>query len=344
MYCSEECLATDREKFHQFECGFEENPNEAFTEYSALKMLCQMLYHFNWNLDELRTFLEANRKCQTVFAFDLSDVNGPMYHKNILLAILTHKGLAEKSSLEVDEQEKFFYKDFIKRHAKLNALTSPFRNKKFLFELLPKIHKIAARRQYFYITSKIDMNVKTPHEEDQMIGEHHLNGTNSQAYSNHTHSVVDPYIKLLGQSCVKSVIIRNFNGKTIWVVVRPVLAGEGIFSTIGLNLTKDKWQRQCHLHVFLDYQCTCEACEKDWPTINKMKTIRDEDIDDEAREDSARLLVLDKNDHINRYKVLTSLINSFAKSLPNQGFFHTVEKFSHELRALTRPRLFALPE
>jgi hypothetical protein len=59
MYCSEECRAIDLQKFHEFECT-EVKKDHYDSSILEMKILCDMLYHFNWDVEAMKKFFDSH--------------------------------------------------------------------------------------------------------------------------------------------------------------------------------------------------------------------------------------------------------------------------------------------
>lgn len=333
MYCSSECMDLDLQKFHQYDCDDENNALNQDCNTVSNK-LCQLLYDFDWDINSLRKWIEKNRKCKTVFDFDLSDKPSAHLRKSYWMATLK----AENPMLAAHSpQPKKFLQDqmnFIGRHPELNKLFSTRCDKKLLNEILVLIMTIPSLFAAF--SSNLDMTVTESSTYEVSIFEkdyeYRFRCENIKTVV--LYSFNDPCSNLLKMSCFPSVWALTIEGKICWIVTRPISTGEEITSSVE-NFFIPKQQRQERLMQWFNFSCSCRACLEDWPSLGDSKLV----AEDQLRLDSS-LLELSKMDSISSFKALLPLMDQLAVSMPNLEYYLYLRHFEIMLNALRLPTLF----
>lgn len=291
MYCSEECMAMDKKKFHQFECGIDDNPVDQHLDFNPLKMFMQILAQFDGNVDEMKTFLTANKEAKSVFDFDLSNKNDPMYYKNLILATLSMSHNMNCSQLGKSHCLQSHHR-FIMHHPKLRALWMSS-NKTFLDNLLLTFLDIEDAKGRINCFSELDMNLKESGYEiiDQKTDTPAMIGP---FYPNVVAHVNDPYMCLLNQSCYPNVITKFVDGCHAWIVVRPVKAGDQLFIFLGPGgrYVTPRVERQKLMRECFGFQCDCDGCLANWPPQDQLRRYIDLSTEEE------RLMMLFQNVHL----------------------------------------------
>ncbi|KAG4077048.1 hypothetical protein HA402_016035 [Bradysia odoriphaga] len=274
MYCSTECMTKDKNKFHQYECGINDNPEDQHIDFNPLKIFVHILDQFDGNVAEMKKFLDANRKPKTVFDFDFSNKDDPMFEKNMILATLSMS-----HAMNCAEMGRFHclttHHRFIVKHPKLLSLwMSP--QKQYLDELLCKFLDVEDVKGLVSCFVEIDINLK----EDgyDLIDAKTDTATKvDNTYINRVASVIDPYLSLLNQSCFPNVSVKFVNNKHVWIVIRPVKAGEQLFMFRGpgIKYVTPRVQRQQMMLEYFGFRCDCDGCVNNWPTQQKMKRLND---------------------------------------------------------------------
>jgi hypothetical protein len=260
-------------EFHQFECGFVDNPKDPDMDFGGLKMLLHTLAPFNFNPNALRKFFRSIKKKKTVFDFDLSDKSDPMYEKNMILAEL---GLySDTIDQAVIESRIGLIHEFIEKHPRLRQLWSSPLIADFLNRLLFRFLKLMMFLRLAKRPSSIKLNLDG--SGNQLETENEIRSTNIEKIdSNFLNCIalyLDPYIDLLSHSCVPSVGIGLINNKNVWIVKHPVKAGDQICINYLefpiLAITKN--ERNELLQELHRFTCSCEACRLDYPQPSNMK-------------------------------------------------------------------------
>lgn len=285
-----ECMAKDQKKFHQFECGIDDNPEDQHLDYNPLKILTHILAQFEGSVDEMKKFLDANHKDSCVFDFDFSNRHDPMFEKNMILATLSmshNMNCAEMGKMHCLAT----HHRFIMKHPKLRSLwMSSQKDKKYLDKLLCQFLDVEDVKGLVSCFVEVDLNLK---EAGYDLIDKKTDGATKidNVFVNSVASVNDPYLSLLNQSCFPNICTKFVNNKHAWIVLRPVSAGEQLFMFRGpgIKYVTPREQRQQMMLEHFGFRCDCDGCLKNWPTQQKMKRLSD----------AERLAVTLENVHLN---------------------------------------------
>lgn len=277
MYCSIECMTKDRNKFHQYECDINDNPEDQHIDFNPLKIFVHILDQFDGSVDEMKIFLDANGKKNTVFDFDFSDKSDPMFEKNMILASLSMSH--NMNCAEIGKMHCLTtHHRFILKHPKLRSLwMSP--HKKYLDKLLCQFLDVEDVKGLVSCFVEVDMNLK---EDGYDLIDAKVDGASkiNNVYVNRVASVTDPYTSLLNQSCFPNIIVKFVDNKHVWIVTRPVKAGEQLFMFRGpgIKYVTPRVQRQQMMLEHFGFRCDCDGCVNNWPTQQKMKKLTDAEL------------------------------------------------------------------
>lgn len=342
MYCSEECMSMDKKKFHQFECGIDDNPVDEHLDYNPLKIFMHILAQFDGNIDEMKKFLEANKQPKSVFDFDLSNKNDPMYNKNMILATLS---MSHNMNC-ADSVRSYCLKThhrFIMKHPTLrNMWLSP--NKQFLDQLLLKFLNIEDAKGRINCFNEIDINLKEPGYEirDRKTDTPRTIGP---FFPNIVAHVNDPYMCLLNQSCYPNLITKFTNGCHAWIVVRPVKAGDQLFIFLGPGgrYVTPRAERQKMMREYFGFHCDCDGCQANWPTQEKMKKFLDISTEEEKNWlalQNLRLiaeLITIRYPLYNEYKEYSTKIQIMSKYYPILDIVYMESRWMFNIYRLALP-------
>lgn len=263
MYCSQECMDEDENKYHEFDCVTE--PEDDMDCHDVdFKMLCEVLFEFNWKVEETKNFL--TKEVKNVFDLDMSDPK--TYKKNLILASLNmHPERKHHSSenLQFLKAFKFSKELFLMRHPTLKELIVDPQHGKYMLELLAKLFHLSDQFIEMIMHTNIDMRF----EADEPC-----NGAFILL------KLLDPYRSLTRHSCIPNVHVQYLNGKCAWIVLQPVPAGTTI--TINLLPTGLKWQPRKERKEFLynryKLRCKCDVCKFDWNFLEEKSIVKTEDM------------------------------------------------------------------
>jgi hypothetical protein len=132
MFCSKKCQEKATKEFHQIECnrvlfslGKRGYPINGITKCLRL---------FEWKVDELEEFVKSiKQQPKTVFDFDFSDRDDPMYEKNMIRVMLSqYRGILTNQSFLVSRVIATTL-SYVNKHPKLKIL---WHSRSELFEAL----------------------------------------------------------------------------------------------------------------------------------------------------------------------------------------------------------------
>lgn len=272
MYCSMACMTKDKQKFHQFECGIDDNPQDQHLNFNPLKILLHILAQFDGNVDDMKRFLDANEKPFTVFDFDFSNKDDPMYVKNMILATLSMSH--NMNCAQIGEYHCLTtHHRFIVKHPKLLSMwMSP--HKTFLDQLLCKFLDVEDVKGLVSCFVEVDMNLK---EDGYELMDGKVDGVEKieEFFINRVAFVNDPYVSLVNQSCFPNICMKFVNNKHVWIVIRPIEAGEQLFMFRGpgIKYVTPRLQRQQMMLEYFGFRCDCDGCFNNWPTQGGLRKL-----------------------------------------------------------------------
>lgn len=338
MYCSMACMTKDKQKFHQFECGIDDNPEDQHLDYNPLKILLHILAQFDGNVDEMKKFLNSNRKPSCVFDFDFSNKDDPMFEKNMILATLSMS-----HNMNCAEIGKFHclttHHRFIMKHPKLRSMWMSS-HKKFLDNLLCKFLDVEDVKGLVSCFVEVDMNLKEAGYD--LIDQKTDGATKIESFfANSVASVNDPYLSLVNQSCFPNICIKFVNNKHVWIVIRPVKSGEQLFMFRGpgIKYVTPRVQRQQMMLEYFGFRCDCDGCLNNWPTQQTMKKLSNEDKLAISCEDLRLNSRIDHNqskEYADYVKYATK-IQAMAKYFPCYDSIYLEHKWMFNIYRLARP-------
>jgi hypothetical protein len=342
MFCSEGCKVIALQKFHQFECqgAAAAGKEEATIE---MQMLCEMLSQFDWNVDAMRKFFKDNKTRETVFDYDMSEPEDR--DKKLLLA--TVKSRTKKKFAE-DYLNEFLaaQANFIETHEKLRSVFASQQDKEFLNSLLQQCFQSSFEAlKITCFETNIDMTVREVHKVEMFPMEEFEKGN----FFNPVGIYANPYRPLTAHSCAYSVTATINNGKTVWIVTRPLSAGDQL--TLNNYLTTDEYQkskteRQYILMKECGLQCECDRCVNDWKYLKEEKGLfhyLDFEQVSHIFEKLFRCTFPIDSSKINRLTIAKetfALVPILSQYLPNREFWIYQLSLKVHVSHLALPRIF----
>jgi hypothetical protein len=214
MFCSEKCQIEAMKGLHQYEC------NKTFTVFpfgypSQLIVYCFSV--FKNNVTELRKFLEANKDPVTVFDFDFSDPEVPMYKKNMLLVAMSKVITKQTPQLEnlIPQMRLSTFTDLHKTFEELYQ-TDPS-----LLDFIKTSFEISLGSIVTNFHSQ-DINLYRHFSQQSSFKDDRMTATliGSATY---------PLRKLLNHSCNSNVDSLNVSGKNVLYACKPIKKGAKLF-------------------------------------------------------------------------------------------------------------------
>lgn len=253
MYCSRECRIEYEKFIHHVECGKKPLPPVLVVCTKMLLAAVDIAGSFKALMELLKYF-----KHQTVFDFDLRKSADPLYngvYKRNLLTIVNSMAMSEHSKIVISEKMKATF-DF-----------PPF-------DLL---WKTGDEREmvidFFHNQLRI-------HNTNQLeMGEHTLVTDFDQSYwfAKTIGTGLCPFASLFNHSCDANVKRTCVDNKIVFVVGKPISAGEQLFISYGYSSYRmPRDERQKSLQKF-SFTCDCVACVNNYPELDQLPPF-DEDF------------------------------------------------------------------
>jgi SET domain len=331
MFCSGKCQEKAKKEFHQFECNVSGNPDLNFSYY--LRAVVKCLRVFDYNVDELKKFLELNKKIITVFDFDSSDPNDPSYEKNMILSTFSVQNsvLPMKLGMNMVLLES---NRFISCHPKLKELWK--KHGTFLNGLLEKSFAcffISCIGAWF---SK-DVNIAVDSIQNEFLKKQNSFPMRPGMRQENVGQGVFPFFSSLNSSCDRNVVNVSVGNKMIMYICRPIKSGSQLFRMYSepfYNLGPAA-VRRVQVKQTAGIWCDCEACKNDWPTYEGLRAVDPFFQYENARSFSTHEVAMKTVERNNAY-----LDKNFVENKPTQEVYITIDNNVFELNGLTRSSFY----
>lgn len=329
MFCSDKCRLDALNEVHRFECGDDSAPSVYLDNNYNMRMLLKFLNVFAGDVDELKKFLDENKKRTTIFDFDFSDPNDPMRQKNFILAQLALRNNSKQMGLMFD-YFKFTNKEFVNCHPKLKKLWRE--HGRFLDDLLEKLSGPA------FCCINLPVRVSQP-----------INLSNESLFQEATaQSFGDIFIETVGVgfypaflslngSCNGNVGIVPVGNKAVWVVNKPVPAGAQLFREYISQFFDNgpAAHRREENQKYYGFTCECEACKRDWPTLDGLKA-----VDPNFKRQQIRSLSTRVQAQENIKKYVEYIDNNYQHKKPTKEVYVSIVNMDFELHTMAKPSFY----
>ena len=220
MYCSRECQENHK-LVHECECNKTKYYPKELQPTLGLQMKS---FKIAGGVDEWQELIKGQKK--TVFDFDLSDPDDPMYQKNLLVAI---------NSLSKNFKNKTF--DLSAQHAVLDVppINQKVRSKKKNLNLMRSI----VDQKQIWETNGIGCYMPV-------------------AVTNVTALLA--FGSLFNHSCFSNVELVTIDNKVVFYVARPITSGEQLFINYGVCSISDSYKMRTETLKSYHFTCECIAC------------------------------------------------------------------------------------
>lgn len=232
MFCSKACLSV-ADRFHHFELIGTHAEGENGIVEVAQRVVFEAIGIFG-KVGKLQKFCEEHREPKTVFDFDLSKADDSQKEKNLFEVInsLQRNSIPEDVEIVMD-----------KHVALLQSITNNPRHKSFLGDFLRKQTEIVITNS-FGIAS----------EEGGVIG-----------------SAIFALSSFFNHSCAPNITRIAVEDKLAFVVSRPIEKNQQLFVCYRSNFFRTgKLERQEEIKKSYRFKCLCQACVKEYPTIDEL--------------------------------------------------------------------------
>ena len=245
MYCSNSCQANHYENIHRFECCKEPLP-------IVLLVVAKMIFialSITKSFKELCKLIRESTN-KTVFDYDLSDPEDVSCQQK-LLTVINSCAMSEHSEIVMSEKMK----EVFDRPPFESVWETP-EERELLIEFFHKQLRI-------HNTNKLEMGEPTFESlPDEKFW-----------YSKTIGGGLCPFASLFNHSCDSNVKRFTVDNKLVFVVGRPIKAGEQLFISYGYSSYRmPREDRKRQLSKF-SFDCDCVACVKNYPQLPALPRI-----------------------------------------------------------------------
>lgn len=298
MYCSTTCKEDAYEKYHKYECNV----------IDAIYLLCTKI-----NLIALRTVLTAihtlgglENLTEYIRTIDNKDINAFTLNYDNFDQREYYSAIHNLATNEADRTPTdLFHRAslvaqvsyLMLKHSNLSDIIKSEQDQDTFIELMHRHFQTASVNMHSLVTISVDRKTNKTSDNKQV-------GCASFAF-----------MSLLNHSCAPNVV-REAQGTSMSLIVnRPVLKGDQIFDNYGLHhCLAELEERQHHLKQQYLFDCTCEACENNYPLFPLLKYAEIPEIF--SQEDMDKLLALDKSVAKARYGKFVKYLNEYSNHYP----------------------------
>ncbi|XP_037825003.1 SET and MYND domain-containing protein 4 [Lucilia sericata] len=251
MFCSEECRETAVNTFHKYECPVIDLLHTMFNKIHGIALrVCLSALELFPTIEELMAFCDEPDN-QNRSAFDLDYTNfTPREHYRAIHGLVTNQHLRSVSDLFQRSVVCAVLKHFMINYTPLKDFLGGEEGQNFFTELLFRHLQTSPSNMH-----GIDLVEQINETKDDTT---HSSG----AFA---------FLSLLNHSCAPNTV-RIYKGcKAYLFVLRPIPAGGMLHDNYGQHYAiSPKAKRIDILSMQYRFTCKCEACEQDYPTIDKL--------------------------------------------------------------------------
>ena len=245
MYCSNACQAKHYKNIHSFECCKKPLP-------IVLLVVAKMIFialSITKSFKKLCKLIKESKN-KTVFDFDLSHPEDISCQQNIL-TVINSCAMSEHSEIVMSEKMKEVFDQ-----PPFDSIWETPEERELLIEFFHKQLRI-------HNTNKLEMGEPTFESlPDEKFW-----------YSKTIGGGLCPFASLFNHSCDSNVKRFTVDNKLVFVIARPIKAGEQLFISYGYSSYRmSKEERQLQLSKF-SFECDCEACVKNYPQLPALPRI-----------------------------------------------------------------------
>jgi len=235
MFCSKQCMSIGH-RFHQYECDIDIKMDQDSCIFQMCHRVVFEALGIFGKIGKLKAFLEEHSKPTTIFDHVMSCTSSKddkEKEKNLLLA--TH--FLQRNPIQSQLEEP------LEKHCQLMmSITDNKDNKKFL-------HDFMRHQMGLIITNSFGLI-----DNSEEIG-----------------AGVFPLASYFNHSCAPNVYRITYEGKLIFIVIRPIEKNQQLFVCYRENFFyTDLDARQKEIHQAYKFTCDCEACRNNYATLDKL--------------------------------------------------------------------------
>lgn len=234
MYCSSSCKSQHYQLIHQFTCSKLSVP--------VVEICTKMLMKAVQVCDTFQSFdkLVKSTKRRTIFDFT------EMSEKNFI-SIVNSCAMSEHSKISISEKMKTIF-----NHRPYSDLWSTADERE---NVIDSFH----RQLRVLNTNLLEM------------GEHVYE--DGGWYAKTIGSGLCPFASLFNHSCDPNVSRVTFNNKIVFVVSRPVKAGDQLFISYGYSFPRMSRDQRHQSLARYGFKCDCIACVENYPILSQLTKI-----------------------------------------------------------------------
>jgi hypothetical protein len=256
MFCSEKCHDIGFKKFHQYECTIIDRLNEICTKIMRISShtFFEALYIYDSNIDRLMAGIEESQSAN-VFDFDLNESSSIDQNRRNLLTCI--------DSLVTSEAQRS-PSDFFQRSGIVAIMVHLYLN----FTKLKTVFKTERARDFYvrFIVKQTQIAAQNYHGIFDGVFKHK---TSTEQYGSASY----PFCSLINHSCAPNVVRVSYNCINYLMVNRPIKAGGQLFDNYGYHHCLEVLsKRQKSLKNQYMFDCTCAACEHNYPSFFDLKS------------------------------------------------------------------------
>uniref|UniRef100_A0A336LU11 CSON004595 protein n=1 Tax=Culicoides sonorensis TaxID=179676 RepID=A0A336LU11_CULSO len=267
MFCSNDCMNA-RKNFHKYECKIM-TPiinilcDEGRIPWISLRLLLMTLMYYP-EMDELANMYHNLTKEGQKEKFEFKNFNymsatGPEYIKYILNLAMKEPNGDE----EYDEIQKMctLIVNLLAKRTDLKTKINRTHHKKLLVEILMKFFYVNMANNFVLVSYPTWM------EKSDTL-RHELFG-----------SALYLFTSLINHACVPNLKVKfigESNSKVMIYVTRPIKAGDQLFITYKKTISylmADKESRQSVMNTEYGFECTCSACNENYPMLKELQRL-----------------------------------------------------------------------
>jgi hypothetical protein len=222
--------------------------------------IIKCLTAFDWNVNELKKFSEANKQAATVFDLDRND---PMYEKKMIRVLLSQpRRLHNNASFFEPLREHPMLKELLKAH------------EKFFYELAMKFLEVsftATRVAFFSEYVNIEGCDEETHWKNSVAADECSDDLKLEIVGQTVH----PFNDMLRHTCVQNTDCLFVSNKLVTIVSQPIKRGNEIFKNLFRSFPRcDSASRlKRNYSPIVISTCDCEACVNYSPASSRKRSV-----------------------------------------------------------------------
>lgn len=234
MYCSKNCQVHHEKLVHLFSCSK--------TSVPVIEICTKMMMKGVEVCDNFESFNNLSKNHKRLTVFDFNEMNEKNY-----ISIINSCAMSENSKISISEKMKTIF-----NHRPFNDfwLTDDERE-----HVVESFH----RQLRVLNTNLLEM------------GEHFCE--DGIWYAKTIGTGLCPFASLFNHSCDPNIRKVTFDNKIVFIVGRPVKAGDQLFISYGYSyprMTRDERHQSLSRYSF---DCDCIACKQDFPLLDQLPRI-----------------------------------------------------------------------